>query len=102
MILIAGTLCCHLMSSTAGTKDSQGRSVIKFGPLFMAYQVRSLIHSPIPTNAGQHRHAFTNVHIHLLYYGMSQDISDTLVGIMMRAKKRRKIQYVGDMLWKSK
>ena len=28
-----------------------------------------------------------------------QDISDTLVGIMMRAKKRKLIEYKGDMLF---
>jgi hypothetical protein len=28
-----------------------------------------------------------------------QDISDSLVGIMMRAKKRSRLRYEGDMLW---
>lgn len=28
-----------------------------------------------------------------------QDISDTLVGILMRAKKKKRIVYTGDMLW---
>lgn len=29
-----------VVSSSIGAKDDQGRTVVKFGPLFMAYQVR--------------------------------------------------------------
>lgn len=32
-------------------------------------------------------------------FRLYEDISDTLVGIMMRAKKRKKITYEGDMLF---
>jgi hypothetical protein len=48
-----------------GENRPDGQAVVKFGPLFYAYQ----------------------------------DISDTLVGIMMRAKKRKLISYPGDMLF---
>jgi hypothetical protein len=36
-----------------------------------------------------------------LFY-IYQDISDTLVGILMRSKKRKKVFYKGDMLWQGK
>jgi hypothetical protein len=48
-----------------GTEGTEGKTSVKFGPLFVAYQ----------------------------------DISDTLVGILQRAKKRGHISYPGEILF---
>ena len=77
-----------------GTKSGEGGVAVTFGELFAAYQVlRGVTAVALASSMLTTRFPLAPVS-HL------QDISDTLVGILMRAKKRGRLVYEGDMLFR--
>ena len=69
-----------------GETDEHGTATVAFGPLFYKHD------GGVENRLGRSRRQSPQT-------SRYADISDSLVGVLMRAKKRKRLYYAGDMLF---